>query len=231
LTPDVSDTHSPGSSIAKPTVDRALQTPSASQNWSSRPCAVALTVVLRPDPIDDADARTLRDALARTTIRGELELTMPARGGQSARTATLSVRACRVTLDLRDKRHETHHAAPLNVVCVTEDSPPPGHAAVEWLLLTTAPVDTFEACVEVVRGYSLRWRIEELHRAWKSGATDLEASQLWTPRNRARWRLILAAVAVQLLRVKVLSETAPQTPRDEGLYTRANRGRTRPAEG
>jgi hypothetical protein len=168
--------------------------------------------LVRPDPIDDADARTLRDALARTTIRGELELTMPARGGQSARTATLSVRACRVTLDLRDKRHETHHAAPLNVVCVTEDSPPPGHAAVEWLLLTTAPVDTFEACVEVVRGYSLRWRIEELHRAWKSGATDLEASQLWTPRNRARWRLILAAVAVQLLRVKVLSETAPQTP-------------------
>jgi hypothetical protein len=66
--------------------------------------------LVRPDPIDDADARTLRDALARTTIRGELELTMPARGGQSARTATLSVRACRVTLDLRDKRHETHHA-------------------------------------------------------------------------------------------------------------------------
>lgn len=97
---------------------------------------------------------------------------VPARGGQPARIATLSVRACGVTLDLRDKRHETHRAASLNVVCVTETAPPPGVAAVEWLLLTTAPVDSFEACVEVVRGYSLRRRIE-MNQPWDSSSCEV----------------------------------------------------------
>ncbi len=54
--------------------------------------------------------------------------------------------------------------------------------------------------------------MEEFHRAWKSGGTGHEASQLWSPQHRARWRLILAAVAVHLLRTKILSELAPQTP-------------------
>ena len=154
----------------------------------------------------------LREALAHTPVCGELELEVAAGPGRAARTATLEVRACTVTLDLRDKRHGTQRAAPMGVVCAREVSPmPSGHTPLEWMLLTTYPVDTFEGACHVVRGYSFRWRVERFHAAWKSAGTDLNAMQLEAPSHRARWRLILAAAAVFLLRWQILSQTQPET--------------------
>ncbi|MBI5513036.1 MAG: IS4 family transposase [Deltaproteobacteria bacterium] len=165
---------------------------------------------------DEPGARKLRDALARTPVCGALEVEVPAGPRRTARTATLEVRGCTVTLDLRDKRHGTHRAAPLGVGCVREVSPvPTGEAPLEWLLLTTYPVDTFEGCCHVVRGYALRWRIERFHAAWKTAGTDLEGMQLWKASHRSRWRLILAVVAVMLLRWQVLSTTRPDADASE----------------
>ncbi|USE35423.1 hypothetical protein [Endozoicomonas sp. SCSIO W0465] len=35
---------------------------------------------------------------------------------------------------------------------------------------TTEDIETFEDCRSIIRFYELRWRIEEFHKAWKSGA-------------------------------------------------------------
>ncbi len=165
---------------------------------------------------DEPHAGRLREALDRTPVCGQMEVEVAAGPGRQARTATFSVRACTVTLDLRDKRHQTHRAAPMGVVCVREVSAVPlGEQPLEWLLLTTYPVDTFEGCCHVVRGYVLRWRIERFHAAWKTAGTDLEGMQLWEASHRSRWRLILAAVAVLLLRWQVLSTTRPNTDASE----------------
>ena len=56
---------------------------------------------------------------------------------------------------------------------VFELGPPAGAPAVEWLLLTTLPVDTPEALAFVVDSYRARWVIEEYFKALKTGCLEL----------------------------------------------------------
>ena len=71
---------------------------------------------------------------------------------------------------------------------------------------------TLEAAGHVVLGYAQRWRIEELHKAWKSGACKVEESQLRDAEHLIPWAIILASVSVRILRMTYLARTAPDTP-------------------
>ena len=55
----------------------------------------------------------------------------------------------------------------LTAVHVHEPTPPPGCEVLEWLLLTTLPVDETSQALEVLDYYALRWRIEDWHRILK----------------------------------------------------------------
>ena len=57
----------------------------------------------------------------------------------------------------------------VNVVLVSEPNPPAGEKAVEWILVTTLPIDTPEQVRTVVEYYCVRWSIEILFRTLKSG--------------------------------------------------------------
>ena len=169
--------------------------------------------LMTDEATDDGPTRYLRGALAESGILGTYELAVSAGPKRKARTAVMEVRACRVTLDLKDKRTDRHHAAPIYAVCTREVSAvPKGDKAVEWLLLTTYPVTTLEAARWVIAGYAKRWRIEQFHLAWKSAGTDVESTQLEAADHRARWGLILAAVALALLRWQLLARDQPTTP-------------------
>lgn len=164
----------------------------------------------------DAPTRYLREALASSEILGTYDLAVPSGPNRTARTARMEIRACRVTLDLRDKRTDRHHAAPVYAVVTREMSAvPKGQKAVEWLLLTTYPVTTQEDAHWVIAGYAKRWRIEQFHLAWKSAGTDVESMQLESADHRARWSLILAAVAVKLLRWQLLARDRLTTAASE----------------
>src|SRR3954454_14047233 len=39
----------------------------------------------------------------------------------------------------------------------------------EWLLLTTRPVESLDQALEIVSWYTRRWIVEEFHKAWKTG--------------------------------------------------------------
>lgn len=78
-----------------------------------------------------------------------------------------------------------------------------------WRLLTTKPAQTFEQAYQVIAAYTRRWRIEELHLAWKSGACGIEQSWLRTKDRFFKWATITVAVAVRLERIKLLSRTEP----------------------
>jgi hypothetical protein len=64
----------------------------------------------------------------------------------------------------------------------------------------------------VVRGYTLRWRIEEFHRAWKRGLCRVEDTQLQSRGAIIKWASILAGVAARALRVAQLLRTKPDVP-------------------
>jgi hypothetical protein len=64
----------------------------------------------------------------------------------------------------------------------------------------------------VLYGYTQRWRVEELHKTWKSGACNVEQTQLRTAHAVKVWATILAAVAARIERLKSLARTTPEQP-------------------
>jgi hypothetical protein len=171
--------------------------------------------ILAVDSEDPKD-RQLFAVMARATSFGVSSVEIPQRGGRPARVADLTMRAARVAL--HRGRHKDRRLPNLetNVVLACEESPPKGTQPLTWILLTTEPIGTREDVERVLRLYRLRWRIEEFHKAWKSGA-GVEKRRLQTARNLHRLAVILAFIAVRLLQLRELAETAPETPCDSLL--------------
>ena len=71
----------------------------------------------------------------------------------------------------------------------------------DWLLLTNVPVRSVEDVTGVLRSYKMRWRIEEMHKAWKSGACQVEQTQLRSKDAVIKWATILAAVATRIAQI------------------------------
>jgi hypothetical protein len=148
-------------------------------------------------------------------------LEVPARGNQPARLACVVLRAASVVLQVHDRRLSRHRALPVNVVWVSEygrgqracsRSGRTSSKALDWMLLTNHPIATVEDVRAVVHGYMQRWRIEDFHRAWKSGVCNVETSQLRVREHVIKWATVLAAVAVRAERLKHLSREQPHTP-------------------
>jgi hypothetical protein len=153
----------------------------------------------------------LRGFLGKTRPIGAYTVELSAGPRRSARAATLVARAARVELALpvSKKRRVTLR---INAVWVTEKAPPSGEKPLDWLLLTNTPITTAAEALSVVKGYTLRWRIEDFHKSWKSGGCNVEQTQLRSPNAVVRWATILAAVATRIERIKHLGRTQPDTP-------------------
>jgi hypothetical protein len=146
-------------------------------------------------------------AAGRYLGRYQLTITKP---NQAPRSVTISVRAREVELHLR-KGVTGHGELTLQKMFVVEARELGTRAdRVLWRLLTTKVVTTFAMARRVLDAYTWRWRIEEFHRAWKSGACGIEQSWLRGRESYCKWATILAAVAARLERIKHLSRTEPE---------------------
>src|ERR1700735_3868401 len=101
-------------------------------------------------------------------VAGIQEIQVPRHGKQAARVARLEVRFARVSLQ-PPKSKKSLGALTLWAVKSQEVEAPPGIAPLRWMLLTTCPVESFEAACEKLHWYTLRWGIEVFHRTLKSG--------------------------------------------------------------
>jgi hypothetical protein len=138
---------------------------------------------------------------------------VPRSAGRPTRELFLQVRAARVDLELFDTDQREHVRAPLWAVLVKESKlTAVGRASVEWLLLTTSPVETADDALMVVDGYAQRWRVEDFHRTWKSGACNVEENQLRDFDNVKRWAVLQASLAVRILRLAHVARTTPKQP-------------------
>ena len=149
---------------------------------------------------------SLRSTVARRPILGTFPVEVAAQPDRPARTACMVVRSASVTVHARvsKKRRE---ALPMGAVVAEEASC--RNDRIRWLLLTTHPVDTFADARAVVAAYSGRWRVEEFHRAWKSGVCNVEATQLQSRNAIVKWATMPAAVAARALRIAYLNRTCP----------------------
>jgi hypothetical protein len=152
----------------------------------------------------------LRDELQRQPLLDHYDLELPATPKRPARTARIAVRACTVTLDLRVSRKR--HAFVTMHAVLAEECNRTSNDRLQWMLLTTHPVTTFDQALKVIDGYTYRWRIEEFHRAWKSGVCNVEDTQLQSRAAILKWATLLAAVASRAVRLAYLVRTSPEAP-------------------
>ena len=81
----------------------------------------------------------------------------------------------------------------------------------EWLLLTTMEVTTFEQAVEKLAWYTVRWGIEVYHRTLKSGC-KIEERQLGTADRIETCLAIDMIVAWRIVYLTRLGRDTPEVP-------------------
>lgn len=156
--------------------------------------------------------RSVFEAVAGAPVLGGFELGLRTRGEAPARVAQLQVRTTRVKLRGVWRPGGPRPDLAVNVIEVRET----GSGGIHWVLLSSLPCESFEACRGIVARYARRWLIEEYHKALKSGA-NVEASQLESAHGLQALLGILAVVAVRLLNFKLLARSKPQRKVDAEL--------------
>ena len=171
-------------------------------------------LALDPEGEDDTKpGGKLRAALEREQPEAVYMLDVPGGKKRKARKARMVLRFGEVTLNLRNQWTNSTYEAPLFAVWAREEgTTTPGEDPVDWLLLTTYPVDSVEDACLVLFGYSQRWRIEEYHAALKDRGCAVEDSQLRTEESLRKWATVLSAVAMRLLRLTYLGRKHPTLP-------------------
>ena len=86
-----------------------------------------------------------------------------------SRDCEVEVRATTLTLRAPWRHDRKLENTTVNVVLVSEVNRPPNEIAIEWILITSLPVDTAEDAALVIAYYCVRWMIEIYFRTLKSG--------------------------------------------------------------
>jgi hypothetical protein len=159
------------------------------------------------------DYEYLWDRLSREHLAGSLRVHIPRQANRPAREATLEIRFARVSL--RPPKQKAL-LVPLEVWAVYAheiDAPRGLKEPVDWMLLTTVPVSSFENATERVRWYSLRWGIEVFHRVLKSG-TRVEDRQLGDAETIKNCLALDMVVAWRIQWLTKLGRETPEMPCD-----------------
>ena len=88
---------------------------------------------------------------------------------REARIAQVEVRATTVTLRPPYRPDRKLPEVTVNVVLVEETNAPDGVNPIQWLLITTLPINDLEQVQRIVCYYSIRWQVEIYFRTVKSG--------------------------------------------------------------
>lgn len=179
--------------------------------WAQeQPGRPALLIRAERDRLLSQDQGHLWEKVSAAPLAGTLDLRVPRREGQPARQAVLEVR-CQGAELKPPKRKGGLPKVQMWAVLAREANPPPGIKPVEWMLLSTLPVENFEAAVEKLRWYAGRWGIEVFHRVLKSGC-KIESRQLAGADRLESCLAIDMVVAWRIFHLTKLGREMPEVP-------------------
>jgi hypothetical protein len=156
----------------------------------------------------------VRAARERRLVQGGGSLTAlraaRAMGASTIRTKTGEAVVCVAwrELELLPPRNSSRGRTPIRVrgVRVWNDR-------LEWLLLTTRPIESLDQALEIVSWYTRRWIVEEFHKAWKTGCRA-EERRLTQADRLVPLLGALAIVAVRLLTLRDAARRDSTAPAD-----------------
>ena len=153
----------------------------------------------------------LWDMMANQDVAGCLEVHVPRRGSRKARDAWVDVRFAKVNLT-PPKRYSKAGSIQIWAVYVTEQVfEKEVKSPIEWMLLTTVAVKSFEDARKRVEWYSGRWGIEVYHRTLKSGCR-IRDRQLGSADRLETCLGVDMVVAWRIYHLTMLGREVPQMP-------------------
>jgi hypothetical protein len=142
-------------------------------------------------------------------VAGQIQLQVPKRGNRQAREALLDVRFAEVAL--QPPKDSSLDPVRLWAVHLLEEHAEDGGEPIEWMLLTSVTVSTFEHAVERAEWYAARWGIEVFHRTLKSGCR-IKDRQLGTAKRLQACLGIDMVVAWRIYHLTMLGREMPEHP-------------------
>jgi hypothetical protein len=142
----------------------------------SDPSGARLLIRAEQDRLLAEGQGPLWDKMAQQEVAGIQEIHVPRQKNRPARVARLEIRFAKVTLK-PPQRKKGRNELPLWAVWAREAEEPAEGERIEWMLLTTCAVTTFDEAIEKLAWYTIRWGIEVYHRTLKSGC-KVEERQL-----------------------------------------------------
>jgi hypothetical protein len=163
----------------------------------------------------DEGTTKLRSQVRSAPAAGHLIVHVPEKKGEPARDATVSVRFCSLTLKAprrpKSPGQDPLPSMPVYAVLVQEDAPPPGVTPLDWLLLTSITVRTFEEAMERVQWYRCRWHIEVYFKVLKSGC-KVEECRLRTAERLIPFLALNSIIAWRLFWLTYVNRCLPEAP-------------------
>lgn len=130
--------------------------------------------------------------------------------GKKARRVTQVIRSGTLKIKPPHSEADTYHEIEINAVMLTEEDVPPGIKPINWVLLTTLPINTIEDVMYIIKVYAQRWKIEVFFKILKNcGIEDLK---LIAP---ARLQACIASymiIAWRLLHIQHIARAYPDKP-------------------
>jgi hypothetical protein len=145
-------------------------------------------------------------------IAGYQLVKLPRQKTRPAREAKLAIRFATVTLCPTQEKPQLPRLE-VQMVLAQEEGAPDGAEPIEWRLLTTVAMESFEQACEKVAWYTQRWGIEVFHRTLKSGCR-IEDRQLGDADRLEACLAIDMVVAWRIYHLTKLGREVPDLPVD-----------------
>lgn len=153
----------------------------------------------------------LFDFAKRQLIAGHTFLEIQANKGRKKRTAKLNVSFSEIILP---KRWNDESQINCSIVHVFETGCADDQEPLEWFILTSLGIKTFDDALKIVKYYSFRWIIEEYHKCMKTGFR-LEQTQLKKLQRIENLLGFIAVSSVKLLQLRDIVRNNPTAKAQE----------------
>jgi len=150
--------------------------------------------------------------MAGREVAGALKIHIPRNGPRKARNTVVDIRFSEVALKPPQRRKDDPSIRAFAVyVLERQEEVPAGATPIEWMLLTTVDVASFEDAKKRVEWYSGRWGIEVYHRTLKSGC-KIKDRQLGTADRLEACLGVDMVVAWRVYHLAMLGRETPDLP-------------------
>lgn len=178
--------------------------------WAQEPGRPGLLVRAQQNRCTLEEHGYLWEQMASQPVAGIKAVGLSRRPGRPARVAQLEVRFAAVDLKAPRRSPKLPNVR-LWAVWARETDEPEGVKPVEWMLLSTLPVESFEQAKEKIQWYVGRWGIEVFHRTLKSGC-KIENRQLGSADRIEACLAIDMVVAWRIFHLTKLGRETPDVP-------------------